>query len=135
MLDLLAGISKLAGHNVVIMDELREKHPDKFNDKGGMDYRWFESEIRPKHHIYIRKDVNSMSFTFKKGDKPGCDINAVIAVLIEMLHANLLKYDPASTDKKDKAIKEKHQQVLDNLLFAFKHAKELRHMEGEESSI
>lgn len=135
MLDLLAGITKLAGQNVVVMDELREKFPDKFTESGGMDYRWFEKEIRPHHHMYIRKDVNSISFSLKKDKRTGCDLNALIAVLIEIIHANLLKYDPASTDKETTAIRQKHQQLLDNLLFAFKNAKELRQMEGKDSSI
>lgn len=135
MLELLDGISKLAGYNVVVMDELREKHPDKFNNTGGMDYKWFETEIRPKHHIYMRKDVNSIAFTFKKDGKPGCDARAVISFLIETIHANLLKYDPDSEDQKVQEIIKKHQQLMDNLLFAWKHAKELRKMQGETSSI
>ena len=30
------------GHKVIVMDELREKYPEKFNDSGSMDYKWFE---------------------------------------------------------------------------------------------
>lgn len=47
---------------VVNMDKLREQYPEKFNESGAMDYRWFESEIRPNFFIYIIPSVNSVSF-------------------------------------------------------------------------
>lgn len=135
MLELIKGLTKLAGNDVVVMDELRDKFPDKFNPSGGMDYKWFEKEIRPYNHIYIRQDVNSISFTLKKGELKGCDLNAVISAVIEMIHASSLKYPPEAAEKKDIEIKDKYKQVLDNLLFAFKHLKELREMEGKESAL
>jgi len=81
----LKGLSKteIGGFGVVIMDELRDKHPEKFNESGGMDWKWFESEIRPANFIYIRNDKNSLSFTLQKGAVEdvgvnGCDVSALI---------------------------------------------------------
>ena len=48
-----------------------------------MDYKWFESEIRPNNFIYVRNDVNSISFTIQ--NKPikevgvnGCQVDTII---------------------------------------------------------
>lgn len=83
-LETLKGITEIGGFPVVVMDELRARYPEKFNESGAMDYKWFESEIRPKHFIYIRHDVNSISFTVQKGPVlevgvNGCQIDTLIA--------------------------------------------------------
>lgn len=83
-LETLSGIKELAGDKVVIMDELREKHPEKFNPSGAMDYEWFEKEVRPSNHIYVRQDKNSIAFTLQKGPikevgKNGCQVDALIS--------------------------------------------------------
>ena len=79
----LKNVDAIGGFPVVVMDELREKYPEKFNETGGMDYQWFEKEIRPKNFIYIRHDVNSISFTLQ--NKPikevgvnGCQVDTII---------------------------------------------------------
>lgn len=82
-LQTLNGISKLDGFDVVIMDELRTKFPEKFNESGAMDYKWFESDIRPKNFVYVRNDVNSISFTLQNGPVKenginGCQVDTVI---------------------------------------------------------
>ena len=82
-LETLAGIKKLGGFDVVVMDELRAKHPEKFNDSGAMDYKWFESEIRPFNFVYVRNDVNSISFTIQNGPIKengvnGCQVDTLI---------------------------------------------------------
>ena len=74
---------KLGTFPVVVMDDLREKHPDKFNESGAMDYKWFEKDVRPFNYIYVRKDVNSLSFTLQKGPIKeagvnGCQIDQVV---------------------------------------------------------
>lgn len=119
MLELIDGISKLSGYDVIVMDELKEKYPDRFNSYGGMDYKWFEKEIRDKNFIYVRKDVNSIAFSLKNEKRNGADLSAVISFLIEMIHAEKLKND-------DEQKIEKYNKILDNLLFSFKHLKELR---------
>lgn len=67
------------------MDELREQFPEKFNESGSMDYKWFEKDIRPHNFIYVRHDVNSLSFTIQNGPikeagKNGCQVTDIIAV-------------------------------------------------------
>lgn len=84
-LETLKGVTAINGEKVVVMDELREKHPEKFNESGSMDYNWFESEIRPHNFIYVRHDKNSLAFTIQNGPikevgKNGCQVEDVIAV-------------------------------------------------------
>lgn len=90
-IETLKGVEKIDGFNVVVMDELREKYPDKFNEKGGMDYKWFEAEIRPKNFIYIRNDVNSIAFTIQKGPIKengvnGCQVDTLVQAARLMLY-------------------------------------------------
>lgn len=54
----------------VVMDDLKNKFPEKFNESGAMDYKWFEAEIRPNHNTFIRKDVESISFSFDVANAP-----------------------------------------------------------------
>lgn len=83
MLETLKDVKKLDGFNVVVMDDLREQFPEKFNESGSMNYEWFESEIRPTNFIYVRKDKNSLSFTLQNGPigevgVNGCQVNAIL---------------------------------------------------------
>ena len=66
-LETLKGVASIGGFNLVIMDQLRENFPEKFNESGSMDYKWFEAEIRPHNFVYVRHDVNSISFTIQNG--------------------------------------------------------------------
>lgn len=82
-LDTIKNITKVNDFNVIVMDDLRVVHPEKFNEGGQMDFKWFEKEIRPHNFIYIRHDVNSLSFTLqngpiKKNGVNGCQVNEVI---------------------------------------------------------
>jgi hypothetical protein len=82
-LETLKGVSFLGGFDVVVMDDLREKYPEKFNPSGAMDWQWFESEIRPKNFIYVRHDKNSLSFTLQNGPIKevgvnGCQVDTLI---------------------------------------------------------
>ncbi len=82
-LETLKGLKKLGKFDVVIMDELREKFPEKFNESGAMDYKWFEKDIRPTNFVYVRHDVNSLSFTIQNGPVKekgvnGCQVDTVI---------------------------------------------------------
>lgn len=84
-LETLKGVTKIGGFSVVVMDELRDKFPEKFNASGAMDYQWFEKDIRPTNFIYIRHDVNSLSFTIQNGPVKerginGCQVDTVIEV-------------------------------------------------------
>jgi len=79
----LENVEQIGGYPVVVMDKLREQYPEKFNESGAMDYTWFEKEIRPHNFIYIRHDVNSISFTLQ--NRPiaevginGCQVETII---------------------------------------------------------
>lgn len=54
----------------IIMDNLKKQHPEKFNESGAMDYKWFEAEVRPNYNCFIRLDVNSVSFSFGVENAP-----------------------------------------------------------------
>ena len=94
-LETLKSVTKIGGFDVVVMDELREKFPDKFNDSGSMDYKWFEKDIRPYNFVYVRHDVNSVSFTIQNGPVKengvnGCQVDTIVAAakkIIEGLNA------------------------------------------------
>lgn len=94
-LETLKGLKKINGETIVVMDELREQFPEKFNESGSMDYKWFEKDVRPHNFIYVRNDVNSLSFTIQNGPikevgKNGCQVVDVIAVakhILEQLNA------------------------------------------------
>lgn len=93
-LETLKGVEKIGDFNLVIMDELREKFPDKFNESGAMDYKWFEAEIRPHSFVYVRQDKNSISFTIQNGPIKevgvnGCQVDTMIEaakMIIEKLN-------------------------------------------------
>lgn len=82
--------NNIGGFQVIVMDELRDKYPDKFNESGSMNYQWFEKEIRPRYFIYVRQDVNSISFTLQNGHMKevginGCGIDTLIHAAIMLL--------------------------------------------------
>lgn len=95
-LETLKGIDKIGGFDVVVMDELREKYPEKFNESGSMNYQWFEKEIRPNNFVYVRHDVNSISFKIQNGPIKengvnGCKVDTLIhaaKTIIEELNKN-----------------------------------------------
>ena len=95
-LETLAGVSKIGGFDLVVMDDLREKYPEMFVSSGAMDYEWFEAEIRPTNHVYLRKDKNSISFTVQNGPIKevginGCQVDTIVEtakLVIEGLNKN-----------------------------------------------
>jgi hypothetical protein len=89
MIGSLKNVDAINGKKIVVMDELRTKYPDKFNESGQMDYRWFEEEIRPNHDIYLRHDVDSLTFNMmtkpaSEGGK-GCQLTDLITTSLVML--------------------------------------------------
>lgn len=89
-LETLKGVTQLDGFSVVVMDELREKFPEKFNESGAMDYKWFEKDIRPNNFVYVRHDVNSLSFTIQNGPIKengvnGCQVDTIITAAKRIL--------------------------------------------------
>ena len=94
-LETLKDVKKLGQFDVVVMDELREKYPEKFNKSGAMDYKWFEADVRPHNFVYVRHDVNSISFTIQNGPVKekgvnGCQVDTIVEAakkIIEGLNA------------------------------------------------
>lgn len=112
-LETLKDVVKINNEKIVIMDDLKELFPEKFNESGSMDYEWFEKEIRPKNFIYVRHDKNSLAFTLQNGPvkengKNGCQVVDVIAVakhIIERLNDNFPCRENAMTiTKLDEAL-------------------------------
>ena len=82
-LETLKGIEEIGGFKVIIMDQLRENYPEKFEESGQMNWKWFENDIRPHNFIYVRQDKNSLSFTIQDGTikengVTGCQVDTVI---------------------------------------------------------
>ena len=133
-LETMKGLKSINGENIVVMDELREKFPEKFNESGSMDYKWFESEIRPSNFIYVRNDVNSLSFTIQNGPikengKNGCQVVDVIAVakhIIEQLNSKFPCRENAMTiTKLDEALMWQEKRTKD---------RESRNVEGVDKA-
>ena len=96
-LNTLKGVTEIGGYPVIVMDELREKFPHKFNESGSMDYKWFEEEIRPNHFIYIRHDKNSISFTLQSAPigevgVNGCQVDTLIETALIMIAGLNVKF-------------------------------------------
>ena len=98
-LETLKGVKKIGSFEVVVMDELRDLYPEKFNESGGMDWKWFEADIRPRNFIYVRNDKNSLSFTIQNGPIKengegvnGCQVDTVVEaakLILEGLNKNV----------------------------------------------
>lgn len=94
-LETLLGIHTIGVYDLVDMDKLREQYPERFNESGSMDYKWFEADIRPKNFIYVRHDKNSLSFTLQNGPIKengvnGCQVDTLIEaakVILEGLNS------------------------------------------------
>jgi hypothetical protein len=90
-LETLKGVAEINGKPICVMDELREKYPEKFNESGAMDYKWFESEVRPNFNIFLRHDVDSLAFNMltkpasEGGDLKRCQLTDLITVALIML--------------------------------------------------
>jgi hypothetical protein len=96
MINTLKGVKDINGKAICVMDDLRKLHPEKFNESGAMDYKWFESEIRPNFNIFLRHDVDSLSFNMltkpasKGGDMNKCqltDLITTVKIMLEYLNA------------------------------------------------
>lgn len=97
-LETLKDVKKLGGFDVVVMDELREKFPERFTETGAMDHKWFEETIRPNNFIYVRNDKNSLAFTLQNGPVKewgvnGCQVDTIIHAAKAILDG-LNKYFP-----------------------------------------
>lgn len=104
-LETIKGLKSINGVEIVDMNALKEQYPEKFNSSGSMDFKWFESEIRPNKFIYVRHDKNSLSVTLQNGPigevgVNGCqvtDLLALIGKIYEGLNSNFPSRDNAMT--------------------------------------
>lgn len=130
-LETLQNVEVIGGFKVICMDELREKYPEKFNESGAMDYKWFEKEIRPFHFVYIRHDKNSISFTLQNGPIKevgvnGCQVDTLIHAARTIIEGLNAKY-PSKWN--DIAI-----QNLWNAIYALEDRKQDREARGVEGT-
>lgn len=89
MINTLKGVTSINGKPICVMDDLREKHPEKFNESGSMDYKWFEEHIRPNFNIFLRHDVDSLSFNMlTKPASEGGDLNR--CQLVDLIETALI---------------------------------------------
>jgi hypothetical protein len=93
-LETLKGVEEIGGFKVVDMNAIREKRPEMFRPDGSMIYHLFDNEIRPYNFIYVRHDVNSISFNIQRGPIQengvnGCQVDTMIEtakVILEKLN-------------------------------------------------
>lgn len=121
-IETLKGVEKINGQQIVVMDELREKHPERFTETGAMDHKWFEETIRPNSFIYVRHDKNSVAFTIQNGPvkevgKNGCQVVDMIAVakhMIEQLNKNFpCRENSVTITKLDEALMWQERRTKD----------------------
>lgn len=90
MIGTLKDVKEINGKPICVMDDLREKHPEMFNESGAMDYKLFEKNIRPNFNIFLRHDVDSLTFNMlTKPASEGGDLNK--CQLVDLIHtANIM---------------------------------------------
>ena len=81
------------GDFIVNMAALKEKFPEKFEESGQMNWKWFESEVRPNHKCFFRPDKSSFTVQLAEGSEgPGmCEIDMLF------LLRDIYKYSPMSS--------------------------------------
>ena len=83
---------KMAGSNVIIMDDIKKTHPELFPPhlNGQMDSKVFEKDFRRQNPIQLRVDKGSISFTLQTGPIKevgvnGCQIDALIIMARDII--------------------------------------------------
>ena len=66
-LETLKDVTEIGGFKIVDMNAIKETNPEMFRPDGSMIYHLFDEKIRPFNFIYIRHDVNSLSFNLQNG--------------------------------------------------------------------
>ena len=83
-LETLKDVKEIGGFKVVCLDTLRDEYPDKYDESGEIDWKWFESEIMQNSIIYLSHDKNTISFTLQNGPIKEVGVNgAQVETLIE----------------------------------------------------
>jgi len=93
-LEVLKGVEDIGGFRVVDMGAIKEKHPEMFRPDGSMIYHLFDQNIRPYNFIYVRHDVNSISFNLQNGPVKEVGINGCqIVTLIDAAKVLIEKHN------------------------------------------
>lgn len=121
-LETLKGVKKVGSLEILTMDDLKKERPELFGESGQMDYKKFESEIRPNYFCYVRHDVNSLSFTIQNGPIKevgvnGCQVTDIISVakhIIEELNKKFPSRENSMTiTKLDEALMWQDKRTTD----------------------
>ena len=88
--EVLEHLDNLDGYRIVNMDKIKEEYPTLFEKSGQMNWKVFESEIRPKHFIYIRPEKGSITFNMQRGPIKevglnGCQVDQLISAAKEII--------------------------------------------------
>lgn len=95
-LQTLKDVKEIGGFKVIDMNAIKETNPEMFRPDGSMIYHLFDEQIRPFNFIYVRHDVNSLSFNLQNGPVKekgvnGCQVDTIIEaakVILEGLNKN-----------------------------------------------
>ena len=95
-LETLKDVKEIGGFKVIDMNAIKETNPEMFRPDGSMIYHLFDEQIRPFNFIYVRHDVNSLSFNIQNGlikenGVNGCQVDTIIEaakVILEGLNKN-----------------------------------------------
>lgn len=82
-LQTLKDVKEIGGFKVIDMNAIKETNPEMFRPDGSMIYHLFDEQIRPFNFIYVRHDVNSLSFNLQNGPVKekgvnGCQVDTLI---------------------------------------------------------
>lgn len=91
-LETLKEVEELDGFNILNIDELAAKHPDKWDAEARkFDWDWFKENVYPKGN-YIIVDDHKNSITFKIQNGPikekgvnGCQVDTLISAAHEII--------------------------------------------------
>lgn len=112
-LQTLKGVEEIGGFKVVDMNAIKETKPEMFRPDGSMIYHLFDEQIRPFNYIYVRHDVNSISFNLQNGPVKehgvnGCQVDTMIEaakIIIERLNKDFpCRENAVAITKLDEAI-------------------------------
>lgn len=82
--------TEIGGFKIVDMNALRSERPELFRVDGSMIFHLFDESVRPFNFVYLRRDVNSISFNLQRGPIKehgvnGCQIDTIIEVAKHLL--------------------------------------------------
>lgn len=82
-LNTLKEVKYIGDFEVIDMNRLKDERPEMFRPDGSMIYHLFDTHIRPNNFVYVRHDVNSLSFNLQKGPIKevginGCQVDTLI---------------------------------------------------------